>query len=57
MKGLRSHPLRVTGRFFWFVGVVLAAVFDFLAPLRLPPGKFSARRPRVVAATPFAARR
>jgi 1-acyl-sn-glycerol-3-phosphate acyltransferase len=24
------HPLRVTGRFFWFVGVVLAAVFDFL---------------------------
>jgi 1-acyl-sn-glycerol-3-phosphate acyltransferase len=30
MKGLRRHPLRVTGRFFWFVGVVLAAVFDFL---------------------------
>jgi 1-acyl-sn-glycerol-3-phosphate acyltransferase len=24
------HPLRVTGRFLWFVGVVLAAVFDFL---------------------------
>jgi 1-acyl-sn-glycerol-3-phosphate acyltransferase len=30
MKGLRRHPLRVTGRFFWFVGVVLAAIFDFL---------------------------
>jgi 1-acyl-sn-glycerol-3-phosphate acyltransferase len=30
MKGLRRHPLRVTGRFFWFVGVVLTAVFDFL---------------------------
>jgi 1-acyl-sn-glycerol-3-phosphate acyltransferase len=30
MNGLRSHPLRVTGRFLWFVGVVLAAVFDFL---------------------------
>ncbi len=24
------HPLRVTGRFIWFVGVVLAAVLDFL---------------------------
>jgi len=24
------HPLRVTGRFLWFVGVVIAAVFDFL---------------------------
>jgi len=30
MKGLCRHPLRVTGRFLWFVGVVLAAVFDFL---------------------------
>ena len=30
MNGLRSHPLRVTGRFLWFIGVVLAAVFDFL---------------------------
>jgi 1-acyl-sn-glycerol-3-phosphate acyltransferase len=30
MKALCRHPLRVTGRFFWFVGVVLAAVFDFL---------------------------
>ena len=30
MKGLRSHPLRVTGRFLWFVGVVVFAVFDFL---------------------------
>ena len=30
MKGLCLHPLRVTGRFFWFVGVVVAAVFDFL---------------------------
>ncbi len=24
------HPLRVTGRFLWFVGVVFVAVFDFL---------------------------
>jgi 1-acyl-sn-glycerol-3-phosphate acyltransferase len=24
------HPLRVTGRFLWFVGVVIAAAFDFL---------------------------
>ena len=30
MNGLCQHPLRVTGRFLWFVGVVLAAVFDFL---------------------------
>jgi 1-acyl-sn-glycerol-3-phosphate acyltransferase len=30
MNGLRSHPLRVTGRFLWFVGVVVTAVFDFL---------------------------
>jgi 1-acyl-sn-glycerol-3-phosphate acyltransferase len=30
MNGLCRHPLRVTGRFFWFIGVVLAAVFDFL---------------------------
>jgi 1-acyl-sn-glycerol-3-phosphate acyltransferase len=30
MKGLRQHPLRVTGRFLWFVGVVVSAVFDFL---------------------------
>ena len=30
MKGLRQHPLRVTGRFFWFVGVVILATFDFL---------------------------
>lgn len=30
MKGLRRHPLRVTGKFLWFVGVVVAAVFDFL---------------------------
>jgi 1-acyl-sn-glycerol-3-phosphate acyltransferase len=30
MKGLLRHPLRVTGRFLWFVGVVLAASFDFL---------------------------
>ena len=30
MKGLLRNPLRVTGRFLWFVGVVLAASFDFL---------------------------
>ena len=30
MKGPRSHPLRVTGRFLWFVGVVIIAAFDFL---------------------------
>jgi len=30
MKGPRRHPLRVTGRFLWFVGVVVTAVFDFL---------------------------
>ena len=30
MKILRRHPLRVTGRFLWFVGVVVSAVFDFL---------------------------
>lgn len=30
MKGLRRHPFRVTGRFLWFVGVVLVAVFDFV---------------------------
>ena len=27
---MTRHPLRVTGRFLWFVGVVLVAVFDFL---------------------------
>ena len=30
MKGLRRHPLRVGGRFLWFIGVILVAVFDFL---------------------------
>lgn len=25
-----QHPFRITGRFFWFVGVVISAVFDFL---------------------------
>ncbi len=30
MKGLRRHPLRVTGRLLWFGGEVLLAVFDFL---------------------------
>jgi len=30
MKGLRRHPLRVIGRFIWFGGEVLLAVFDFL---------------------------
>ena len=30
MKGPRLHPLRVTGRFLWFVGIVIAAAFDFL---------------------------
>ncbi len=29
MNGLRRHPLRVTGRFLRFVGVVLAAAVDF----------------------------
>jgi 1-acyl-sn-glycerol-3-phosphate acyltransferase len=27
---MARHPLRVTGRFLWFIGVVLAAAFDFL---------------------------
>ena len=27
---MTRHPLRVTGRFLWFVGVVLVAAFDFL---------------------------
>ena len=30
MKGLRRHPFRVTGRFCWFAGEVVLAVFDFL---------------------------
>jgi lyso-ornithine lipid O-acyltransferase len=30
MNGLRSHPLRVTGRFLWFIGIVVSAVFDYL---------------------------
>src|SRR6266566_1831702 len=30
MKGLLRHPLRVTGRFFWFVGFVFTAALDFL---------------------------
>lgn len=30
MKGLCRHPLRVTGRFFWFIGVVLVALFGYL---------------------------
>jgi len=30
MKGLLRHPLRVTGRFFWFVGFLLTAALDFL---------------------------
>ena len=30
MNGLLRHPLRVTGRLFWFIGVVLAALADFL---------------------------
>jgi 1-acyl-sn-glycerol-3-phosphate acyltransferase len=30
MNGLGSHPIRVTGRFLWFVGVVSTAAFDFL---------------------------
>ena len=29
MKGLCRHPLRVTGRFFWFLGVVMAAFADY----------------------------
>ena len=31
MNGLRWHPLRVTGRFLRFVGVVVSAVFDYLS--------------------------
>lgn len=30
MNGLLRHPLRVTGRFLWFAGVVLVALSDFL---------------------------
>ena len=30
MNGLCRHPLRVTGRFFWFAGALFAADFDFL---------------------------
>ena len=30
MKGLRRHPFRVTGRFFWFAGEVVLALIDFL---------------------------
>src|SRR5712672_2289396 len=30
MKGLLRHPLRVTGRFFWFLGFLLTAALDFL---------------------------
>ena len=30
MNGLRLHPLRVTGRFLWFIGIVVSAVFDHL---------------------------
>ncbi len=30
MNGLCRHPFRVTGRFFWLVGALLAAAFDFL---------------------------
>ena len=30
MKEPSRHPLSVTGRFLWFVGVVVSAVFDFL---------------------------
>ena len=30
MRGLRQHPLRVTGRFLWFGGIVIFAIFDYL---------------------------
>jgi len=30
MNGLRRHPFRITGRFLWFIGVVIVAAFDFL---------------------------
>lgn len=30
MNGLCRHPLRITGRFFWFAGALFAAIFDFL---------------------------
>ena len=45
MNGLRRHPLRVTGRVFWFVGVVLAALADYPAhcAFREKKAKLSAR--------------
>ena len=39
MNGPRRHPLRVTGRFFWFVGVVICAVLDFSIHLGFRPKK------------------
>jgi 1-acyl-sn-glycerol-3-phosphate acyltransferase len=41
------HPLRVAGRFLWFVGVVLAAVFDFLFRCAFRPDN-SAPAPRAL---------
>ena len=42
MKGLPRHPLRVTGRFLWFVGVILAASFEFLFQCTFRPKKSAA---------------
>ena len=39
MKGLRRHPLRVVGRFIWFGGDILLAVFDFLIHCAFRPKK------------------
>jgi lyso-ornithine lipid O-acyltransferase len=41
MKGLCQHPLRVTGRLFWFVGIALAAMVDFLCRCAFRPEKVS----------------
>ena len=39
MNGLCRHPFRVTGRFFWFLGIVFTAAFDFLLHNAFRPEK------------------
>jgi len=39
MNGLCRHPFRVTGRFFWFLGIVFTATFDFLLHNAFRPEK------------------
>lgn len=39
MKGLCGHPLRVTGRLLWFIGVVVAAMADFFCRHAFRPGE------------------